>query len=239
MQSFKQYLAEENNNFDFWPHEDVVDWITRNGHRVLKKYNIQDFDRGSIGQDATVMPDGTVNAGQINLTGYEECLPKIEGTELTYLPCQFGELYASFFVARCNLGSLKGSPKKVRGKYSISGNYAITSIEYLPEEAGGYILRNTSIKSFSGIHKVIKKVTGLQEATIMLPSCAEHAFLGFLKIPGLEELKLSQVVQDRGVGIRKELIQAVNIVNKYLPLGNVFECQEELIDNDLKDYAEL
>jgi len=238
MQSFKQYLAEENNNFDFWPHEDVVDWITRNGHRVLKKYNIEDFDEGSI-KHATVMPNGTVNAGQIILTDYGECLPEMKGSDLTYLPCQFGEIIGSFFVAKCNLGSLKGSPKKVGGKYSISNNYAITSIEYLPEEAGGYILRNTSIKSFSGIHKVIKKVTGAAEPTIMLPSSAEHAFLGFLKIPGLKQLTLSQVVQDRGAGVRKELIHAVNIVNKYLPLGNIFACQEELIDNDLKDYAEL
>ncbi len=242
MQSFKEYLLKEGSwkdNFEFWPRRDILDWVAKNGHRVLKKYNISDFQIGAIAEG---WPDanGIVNPRSVNLVDCAECLPKINETEFRHFPCQFGKVDGSFFVVRCDLGSLKGSPKIVGGRYSISNNYAITSIEYLPEQAGSYILRNTSIKSFSGINKVIKRVTSTSEGFIMLPSSTESALLGFLKIPGLQELRLSTVVQHQGKAVSKELITAVNIVNSHLAATkDTIACQRELIENDLDEYAEF
>jgi hypothetical protein len=156
------------------------------------------------------------------------------------LPCQFGHIERNFFIANCSLGSLKGCPKIVGGRFSISHNQAITSLDYLPERASSYILRGTNITSFSGIHKVIKEIRPNRQGDgeIVVPHTLTNSILGVLKIPGLKTISYPATERAK---YSNELRQAIGIVYNHLQNEkiNILACQEELIDNDLKDYAEL
>jgi hypothetical protein len=241
MQSFRQYLLKEqaNNDFDFWPEEDIIDWITRNGHRVLKKYNIEDLDPGNF--ENAKYDYGIVNATAVLLSGDEECLPRINGsTHLRYLPCQFGHIERNFFIANCSLGSLKGCPKIVGGRFSISNNPEITSLDYFPERASSYILRGTGITSLSGIHKVIKEIRPNRQGDgeIVVPHTLTNSILGLLKIPGLRTISYPATERAK---YSNELRQAIGIVYNHLQTDekNAIACQRELIENNLDDYAEF
>ena len=50
--------------------------------------------------------------------------------------------------------------------------------------------------------------------------------LGLLKIKGLKHVKLSNK-------------KVETIINKYLPEGDILECQSELMDAGLEEYAKL
>ena len=238
MQSFKQYLKEEQNDFEFWPQEDVMEWATGMGHRVLKKYNIEGVSSGAFADPK--MENDMLNAIAVWLTDGSDELPRIGSSDLRHLPCQFGHIAKHFFVANCKLGSLKGAPITVEGKFSISNNPEITSIQYLPKEAACYVLRETGIKSFAGIHKIIKRIldNGISDGgEVYLPASTEHALLGFLKIPGCNSLELE--FSEAKIAPPK-LIKACEIISNHLQNGkNIIACQKELYDNDLDEYAEL
>jgi len=54
----------------------------------------------------------------------------------------------------------------------------------------------------------------------------KSSVLGLVKIKGLTEVMF----------VNKKLEK---IMNKYLPLGDIFDCQEELIEAGLEEFAEL
>ena len=54
----------------------------------------------------------------------------------------------------------------------------------------------------------------------------ESHVLGLLKIKGLQEVRLDD-------------IQLTKIINKYLPLGDLLDCQEELIEAGYEEFAQL
>lgn len=237
MRSFKRYLAENQDNFEFWPEQDFIDWFLGNGHRVLKKYNIEAPPTGFY--DGIVIENGIANAKLITLSSEQTCLPRIGNTNLRHLPFQFGHIDRHFFMTDCDLGSLKGAPKTVGGKFSISNNKSITTFEHLPAAATSYILRGTGIKSFSGIHKVIKQFNAnqaLDAGTIVIPNTTEKALLGLLKIPGFKQVRTS----GNDTSINAKLDEACEIITKHAQdEKNIIACQEELFKNDLDQYAKL
>ena len=238
MLSFKQYLKEDYNDFEFWPEEDALDWAIDNGLRVFKKYSLN-APSNTIVQNATI-ENGMLNGTDVMLTDEKSALPQIGNSNLRHLPFQFGKIKMHFFASDCNLGSLKGSPITVGGKYSVSANMAITSFEYLPQEASAYILRGTSIKSFSGVHKVIKRMVAngkVYSGQVYIPATVEKCLLGFLKIPGCKSLELGH--SDQKIA-PLSLIKACDIITKHLQDNrNIIACQEELFQNNLDEYAKL
>jgi len=104
----------------------------------------------------------------------------------------------------------------------------LASLEGFPKYCRGHVrLSQAKNLSFANVHKHI-----LAANIISVDPYYVGPMLGFLKIQNLQEIKY--LFADKG-----NFHEAAKIINKYLPLGNIFECQEELIDNDLKDYAEL
>jgi hypothetical protein len=239
MLNFKQYLLkEQSDNFDFWPEEDIIDWITRNGHRVLKKYNIEDIEHANF--ENAKYDNGMLSATSVLFSSDEERLPRINGSELRYLPCQFGHIERNFFVANCSLGSLKGCPKTVGGRFSISNNPEITTLDYLPETASSYILRGTGITSFAGIDKVIKQIRPNRQGDgeIVIPRTLTSSMLGLLKIPGLRTI--SYPANDRNK-YSNDLRQAIGIVYDHLQTEkrSILACQQDLMKAKLLEYAKL
>lgn len=127
------------------------------------------------------------------------------------------------------LKSLEGAPVKVGGDFNyFDCSDKLKSLEGAPREIGGdFVCCDTKLTSLKGIHK---QITNLGGKFISNNSPIRSHVLGLLLIKGCT-----------GVELDNEDVQ--DILNKYLPntIGNkaVIECQSELLDADLDDYAEL
>jgi hypothetical protein len=160
-------------------------------------------------------------------------------------------------IVKCNnLTSLKGFPSKVGGSIVISECEKLSTLTDLPNEFKfSFILTYCkNIKSFDGmpkiihdnvilarngftslhnIHKHFERIDGVLDIT---SDIIEDSLLGILLIAGVHEFDVTGTK-------RKEYKSAAAIINKYLKLGggrsNVIDCQRELIEAGLEDYAKL
>jgi len=163
------------------------------------------------------------------------------------LPIKIHSCY-KFVIGTPELKSFKNFPDKILydyreirdrrwslsfgGVYSNDNNYNhITSLNGItPEIQGGLDCSMLRKVNFSHVNTYIKHCT-----LVALPRDYVGPLLSFLKIPSLKRIHY------RVLGNTKtDQDNAYEIVSKYLEGNrNILECQEELIDNDLKDYAEL
>jgi hypothetical protein len=145
----------------------------------------------------------------------------------------------TIFLKAGRLSSFKNFPETIICPVTASNNNCfmmssrsfdkITSLEGFPKYCKGTVALGPLDKiSFHNVHKHI-----LEADKIIIDGRYEGPLLGFLKIQNLKSIVFSGFVKNEKVS------KAIQIVNTYLPLGNVLACQEELIDNDLKDYAEI
>lgn len=103
----------------------------------------------------------------------------------------------------------------------------LTSLEGFPKYCKGQLrLSRAKNLSFANVHKHI-----LAADIITVNEFYVGPMLGFLKIENLKEIGY---LYDRG-----NLHEAAEIINNYLPKGDVVKCQRELIENDLDEYAEF
>ena len=121
----------------------------------------------------------------------------------------------------------KTKDEKWTGDFRCSRNY-LTSLEHCPSEVGGYFsCPGNNLKNLHNIHKQLKKMDG---AFYAYKNPIESSVLGLLLIPGCKEVRLDNK-------------QVKEILNRYLPNTRgqraVVECQSELIDADLEDFAHL
>lgn len=127
------------------------------------------------------------------------------------------------------LKSLKGAPVKIGHLFSCAGNYNLTSFEGAPKEIGGTFTCASclSITSLKGIHKHVPHIGGKFYAK---DTPIKSHVLGLLLIKGCT-----------GVSLDNKKVET--ILNKHLPndIGNkgLINCQSELLDADLDDFAEL
>lgn len=159
-----------------------------------------------------------------------------------------------YFAARCeNLASLEGAPSFVVGVFEIDFNYKLESLkglenakingdinlqnckklqsfEFLPKRINGCLWTRgcNSIKSLKDIHKHVEVIGDKFD----LPLGIKSNILGLLKIKGLNTVGIQQMP-------RKKLQIAVEIINKYLPEGNMLDCIDELTDAGLEEFAKL
>lgn len=139
------------------------------------------------------------------------------------------EVADEFNCSSTNIRSLKGGPKKVGGDFDFSNTF-VSSFEWAPSEIGGSVFcHSTVIESFHNIHKHIKYIGG---GDISPPKSLKSNMLGLLKIKGLTAVRILFYEAGR-------LGQASDIINKYLPLGDIHSCQEELIEAGLSEFARL
>ena len=158
------------------------------------------------------------------------------------------EKFVGYFnCVKKQLTSLEGCPTQIDGDFSCLDN-KLTSLEYGPLEIDGFYWCShnkltqidgptiningyfrcdfNKIQSLHNIHKQILKMKGGFYAT---KNPIKSHVLGLLKIPGLTKVELDNK-------------QVQNILNKYIKnkeSKSLINCQNELIDLDLDEYAQL
>lgn len=146
----------------------------------------------------------------------------------------------SEIVGDCNLvfssfESLKGSPASVGGDFNISFNPGIKSLEGCPEKVNGDFncKHGIGLENLKNINKYIKHIGGKFICHAPLKS---HV-LGLLKIAGLKEVSVSIDYLSSKSAITPPTVS--KMLNKYIPEGDLFACQQELIDANLEEFAQL
>ena len=131
---------------------------------------------------------------------------------------------------RCSdnqLTSLEGAPASVSGDFICRYN-KLTSLEGAPSSVGGdFWCFDNKLTSLSGIHKILKQI----KCTFWVDdNPLKSNVIGLLLVKGCRE-----VIMDN--------IQVQDIMNKHLqsPFGNlrVLECQSEMLEAELGDWAKL
>lgn len=241
--TFKQFITEDNNN-NHYP------WQAKSNEDLLKlpgwvKYDAERYDEP--GGDVIIFMDDNTGelflSGRIGEDGYFEIhddWPQIVDGMLVehdgkwYIPFRLKEWKNDkrsddLKLEHLKISSFIGFPNKIKG------SLVVTECPNLSIEGCPSIIGNTvawlDMPITNHIDKVFKQVNG----RIIVPENYK-GFLSFLKISKLQDvspLSLSNAP--------KELKEACNIINEYLDSKNhnILACQEELIDNNLKDYAEL
>ena len=100
----------------------------------------------------------------------------------------------------------------------------LTSLEGSPAViVGDFFCYSNKLKSLKNIHKIITRIDGILYCN---NNPIKSHILGVLKIKNLQMIEIdNKKVQD--------------IVNKYLPAGDILECQQELIEAGFEEYAQL
>jgi hypothetical protein len=199
--------------------------------------------------------------GKINIDGTVDMEWRI--SDLTKAKFYFGEVTGDFSMSAARLETMAGFPEKVGtgefkgdlaatvnkfpnlvggpkwvgGSYNVSANKMLTSIEGIAEYIGQDLLikdcdgKGSDGKSLGGgltslanIHKMCKHIGGMLDTT---GTPITHNVLGLLKIKGLLRVRMTNK-------------KVEEILNKYLKgeAGNMFDCQEELIDAGLETFAD-
>jgi hypothetical protein len=217
MRSFKQYLLEEQ-EIDI-PDEDK-EWLYKKSQGVITK--------NSMG---TLSANNNLSFRRLPVLKEKLFKNVPGGFELKY---PFSLVDGSLDLSNCELVSFKNFPRSVNGSVNVCGNN-ISSIEGLPTkiESTLDISINDKLTSLSGIHKHLK-----QCLVITLPTTITSNVLGLVKIKDLYTINLD--ASERFHNNFETLMKVIKIVEKYIGGdGNVIECQKELYDNDLDEYAEV
>lgn len=169
---------------------------------------------------------------QNNLTSLKGCPAEIPFS----FDCSVNNLTTLEFAPKCQilicdsnrLTSLKGAPSYVR---TFSCNYnKLTSLEYAPTHAlESFICKNNKISSLIGVDDILENVGVFY--------CGDNPIreggLGLLLIP-----KISKLVFDNGE--RTNL--AFAIIANYISVNAaelIYECQRELIEAGLEEFAQI
>lgn len=200
--------------------------------------------------DMTINDDLTVSVkGDLVLSASK--LVQATAKNGNLLPVQFKDIRGGGFICRENsLLSLRGTPSAVEGQCVVHTNRLISlkygpefvlggfncaanqlrSLEYAPETIGGdFFCDENPIDSLHNIHKQIKTIGG----KLNIGESVMSNMLGILKIKAVKYVEIT--------GATNPLAhKAVAIINKHLQEHrNIHECQEEMIEAGLKEYAKL
>ena len=132
-----------------------------------------------------------------------------------------------FDCSKLKLTTLRGCPSSVGGDFYCSNN-KLTSLVGAPSSVGGdFGCFNNNLTSLHDVHKIIKKMNGpFWARNNPITSCV----LGVLLIESCISLSI-------------DILKVEKIIRKYLPntrgFSAVIECQSELLDAGLDEYAKL
>ena len=165
----------------------------------------------------------TLEGAPTSVGGYFWCsnnyLTSLEGAPSSvggYFNCSFNQLT-----------TLEGAPSSVGGDFWCSYN-KLTSLEGAPSSVGGYFNCSfNQLTSLTGIHKILKQMNG---TFYVNKNPLKSNVIGLLLVNGCKEVQMDNK-------------QVEEIMNRHLqsPFGNkrVIECQSEMLDAGLKEWAEL
>jgi hypothetical protein len=177
---------------------------------------------------------GNLSLIDVGINSLEGCPQKIEGdffcdnNHLKSLEGGPTDVQASYFCGYCGLESMKGCPEVVNDVLNCESN-RLKSFEFFPSHVENTIDASCNlIESLHNIHLQIKSARQI----ILLENPIKSSVLGLLKIQNLENVTFTN-------SVLHPLNELEVIINKYLPLGNLLECQEELIEAGLMEFAQL
>jgi|688.fasta_scaffold11334_7 hypothetical protein len=222
MQSFKQYLSEASNPDD------------KQIREMIGKYKSGELGRCRF---PNKFPRHAVKNGKIYLKKpliIEHCM--FDDNDELLFPIAEALRLVIWNVPK----TFKNFPEIVgEGGIEFSTGNQIQSLDGFPSDISNR-LDTSRIRNFdfTNFNKYVKRLDGW----LITSALYEGPLLSLLKIRDLKHVGFidhhSGKSQDE-VKIKVNLRNACNIINKYLPLGNFIECQRELIENDLDEYAEL
>lgn len=115
----------------------------------------------------------------------------------------------------------------------VEYGYVIKDFAVMPHPVRLSIHYNSTIKSFKGIETVNLDYLRLGYAVKI--EC------GMLRLLKHSSLRRILKIEDDGLSPNPDLLRAIEIINKYLEDGDrdIIKCQNELIDEDLEEFAKL
>lgn len=144
----------------------------------------------------------------------------------------FAKIDGSFYLSYSDLSSFKNFPNTITGSLNINNCY-ISDFKNAPKVIGNEFIigdqEHNKLTSLKGIHKHITKV-----GSVCIGGSITKDILGLIL---LEPAFISLAGPIKNASLQK----AINILNNHLGVGKsgVLSAQQELIDADLDDYAEL
>jgi hypothetical protein len=130
----------------------------------------------------------------------------------------------NYYCTNNKLTNLIGAPEKC-DEFDCHNN-RLTSLEGAPKNLNALYCMKNKLTSLHNIHKQIESLEFLNATGNKITSCV----LGLLKIKNLQDAPLGNDEINKKV---------TKIIHKYLPLGNIIECQSELIEAGFEEYAQL
>jgi hypothetical protein len=171
------------------------------------------------------------------------------------LTVRFRKVTGDFSLTSCaNLVSLEGCPEEVTGDFVIYQNTQLTSLKHMPKKVGGDLkgFGNSKMTSLEGLGDIggeiilsacttLRSISEIKKATRLdISGCPLITNMLYLfKIKGLIHVtvwnkNISQTDHERKMKRLQE------ILNKHLAGDrDIMECQEELIEAGLEEYAKL
>lgn len=132
------------------------------------------------------------------------------------------EITTSYVCKSNKLTNLIGAPEIIPGYFNCSFNQ-ITSLEGCPKLIGG--IGEFGFNSITNLHDIHKHIIACEQIFFDENPIQSHV-LGFLKIKNLKKISINNIAVEE-------------IINKYLPLGDIIDCQDELIEAGYVEYAQL
>ncbi len=166
---------------------------------------------------------GISKTGKVRMTDKDSLVIR-SGTVFSLVGCP--EEVGSIDVFGCDIVTLEGMPRRIR--------------------TTGVFDKCKKLRSLHNIHEHVDFVgnyLSFGEKTFI-----QSHVLGLLKIDGLRSVwpstnftvfPLVGNTGNRTPSPDDRMGDAFHIVNKYLPKGNIYDCQAELIEYNLKEYAQL
>jgi len=171
--------------------------------------------------------------GEIDIDLFIQVSPRITtrgmSKKITKLPLfiKFGTASKGFSIAQNELTTLVGCPHTVINDFYANEN-SLDSFEGAPKDITGFA--DFDCNKFTSLHNIHKHITRITGNIRLEDNILTSSVLGLLMIKELKRAKLDNAHLE-------------TIINKYLPntRGNtaVMECQRELIDAGLEEYAKL
>ena len=142
-------------------------------------------------------------------------------------------------VSYCVLDDLTGLPANLQSL--TIGHCILKTFEGFPGFVANFKMygrlnhgEQSSQITFKNIDKFIKAAGVLAFEDVDVDE--DTPLLGFLKIEQLKQVVYSAPYEKSNL---KSIEQALEIVNKFLPNGDIFECQDALIDAGFEKHAKL
>ncbi len=139
----------------------------------------------------------------------------------------YGNVFRGQMLILGDLGltSLNGIPNQIDDSLIVTNN-DLSSFESFPKIINGDL--SISKNKFTSFKDISKHITTINGRLSYNGNSIKSNFLSLLRIKGLKQISGGNEYQE-----------VDRIINKYLPEGDILECQSELMDAGLEEYAKL